>query len=190
MTRHEWLLERKKGIGSSDAPIIMGVSPWKNVVDLYNDKISNSVDETTNYVQERGNRMEPRIRSLYEMISGQSFPADLVRMEELPWMMASLDGISEDRKSIIEIKVSGKADWESGFVPPKYYPQVQHAMLVANADRCFYLSYLYSKKEPIVLSVEHLVVLEAFPDREYQREMFDKEMHFWKQNVEKRIPPL
>ena len=34
----EWLDWRKKGIGSSDAPIIMGVSPWKTPFELWEEK--------------------------------------------------------------------------------------------------------------------------------------------------------
>ena len=34
----EWLIWRAQGIGASDAPIIMGVSPWSNIIALWRDK--------------------------------------------------------------------------------------------------------------------------------------------------------
>ena len=36
--REEWLKERKKGIGASEASCIIGVNPWKTNVELWQEK--------------------------------------------------------------------------------------------------------------------------------------------------------
>lgn len=42
--RTAWLLARKQGIGGSDVAAILGVSPWKTILDIYNDKISSATE--------------------------------------------------------------------------------------------------------------------------------------------------
>ena len=37
-SREEWLQERKKGIGGSDAAVVIGKSKWKNNVQLWEEK--------------------------------------------------------------------------------------------------------------------------------------------------------
>ena len=37
-SREQWLQERKKGIGGSDAAVVIGKSKWKNNVQLWEEK--------------------------------------------------------------------------------------------------------------------------------------------------------
>lgn len=194
MTRQEWLEWRKGGIGGSDVPIILGVSPWKTIEELYQEKISDYIIDTPpNFAQERGIRMEPRIRSLYEMHSGESFKPGLKKMEELPYMLVSLDGESDCKTKILEIKVSGKEDWhltkQKQIIPKKYYPQIQHALFVSQAKVCLYLSYLWTKEEERILDINNLAVVEVFPDIEFQKKSLEACSHFWNENVLKKISP-
>ena len=39
MTKKEWLLKRKEGIGGSDVASILGISPYKSSVSVYMDKV-------------------------------------------------------------------------------------------------------------------------------------------------------
>ena len=41
--REEWLKERKKGIGASEASCIIGVNPWKTNVELWQEKTGPAV---------------------------------------------------------------------------------------------------------------------------------------------------
>jgi putative phage-type endonuclease len=194
MTRAEWLAWRKEGIGGSDAPIIMEVSPWKTIGELYEDKVAKEiVDSPPNFQQERGIRMEPRIRSLFEILANESYETALLVMDQFPFMRVSLDGRSANREVIIEIKVSGKADWtaskEHGIVPKKYYPQIQHALLISGAKECIYLSYLWTKTEEMVLDREKLAIIKVMPDPAYQKTLFEKCEAFWTKNVQRRIHP-
>jgi hypothetical protein len=68
------------------------------------------------------------------------FPAVFIR-DDLPWAMASLDGINFDEDKIIEIKCGSRA-FERGLDIPEYYQcQMQHAMWVSGATRCDYFCY-------------------------------------------------
>ena len=56
LTREQWLEERKKGIGGSDAATIMGLNPYKTNVDLWEEKTGRKDAEDISdksYVQRR-----------------------------------------------------------------------------------------------------------------------------------------
>ena len=51
LPREEWLAYRRKGIGGSDAAAVLGISPFRTGVDLYYDKLGQSVeDDEQNWV--------------------------------------------------------------------------------------------------------------------------------------------
>lgn len=189
-----FLKSRKSMLGSSDAPPLMEVSPYRTKLQLYEDKISDSIDETTNYAIERGIRAEPRIRSLFEFHKGEEFEPFRCIMEAYPYIGASLDGRSKDKKRILEIKLSGKEDWtaskELGKIPDKYWPQLQHGLMVSMAEMCYYVAYLYTKEEERILSLDKLAIVEVLPDIKYQYELLEKCKDFWLNHVQKRIPPI
>ena len=197
MTRQEWLQWRKLGLGSSDYPIIMGEGGFeKTLHDVYLEKIDPDVveDETNAWIKDRGNRIEPRVRSLWELHTGKSYEPALCVMDGFEHMRVSLDGRTEDKTEGAEIKLSGKADWiatkEQKIVPKKYFAQVQGQILVANLKRCWYLSYRYEQRDDKSLSMENLAYVEVLPDREYQARLLEACGKFWFENVLKRKPPI
>ena len=66
MTREQFLLDRKKGIGGSDVASILGVSPFRTALEVYHDKTSPelALDEPTEDMQ-RGVRVEKYILQEY-----------------------------------------------------------------------------------------------------------------------------
>lgn len=194
MERIEWLKWRKAGIGSSDAPVIMGVSPWSTPLKLYEEKISEEVveDESNAWIKQKGNEFETRIRNLFELRTGEDFSPALCVMDGFEYLRASLDGRSSDKRRGIEIKLSGRDDWElaknQGIVPAKYLPQVQHQNMVGQLEVTYFLSYLYEKGVKSV-SADRLVVVEVAPDKEYISRLVSEEMKFW-DCVVKRKPPV
>lgn len=195
MNRQEWLAWRKKGIGSSDAPIIMGVSPWGTKVDLFEQKVSDTVeeDESNQYVKDLGNEAEPKIRSLFSLLMADDFQVALLEMDGFP-LIASLDGRSTCKTKIIEIKLSGKEDFEGaqkGKVPEKYIPQIQHQLMVSKAEVCYFLSYSYAAyKESKAITADNLAIVEVKPDKEYQATLMQEELKFWQENVVPKRPPI
>jgi len=189
----EFLKKRHNRIGGSEAPIIMGNSPYKTILQLYEEKIlAEPTISETNYAMQVGIDLEPRIRALFEMLTGKSYQPAMVVREDFPWLGASLDGYSECKTEIIEIKFSGKADWEGtkmGFVPDKYVAQLQHCLMATNAVVCHYLSYPYDGRHDKILDPKKLAHIKVMPDPEYQINLFNLENIFWNENVLKRVPP-
>jgi putative phage-type endonuclease len=133
----EWLEERRKGIGSSDAPIIAGVAPWGDLRTLYADKIGLAVPAIENEPMRWGRLLEDAVAEGYTEITGNKLRRiNLIqRHPRYPFMLASLDRAIVGRRRILEIKTArfrGDGWGEPGTdqIPDHYTVQVQHQMAV------------------------------------------------------------
>ena len=65
-SREEWLDERKKSIGGSDAAACIGMNPWKTNVQLWEEKTGRIEPEDISDKEEvkYGIRMEPVVREI------------------------------------------------------------------------------------------------------------------------------
>ncbi len=165
----EWHELRKSKIGASDAPKIMNVG-FQTPYQLWLEKLG-LYEQEQNWGMKRGIEKEEEARQEFERQTGIIVFPDVVFSSEYEWMMASLDGIDIERKHIVEIKCPGKEDHEcamDGLVPEKYFPQLQHQMIVCNLDRAFYFSY----------SDKSSKVLEIYRDNDYNLSLIENEKKF------------
>jgi putative phage-type endonuclease len=177
----EWLEARKGKVGASDAPIIMGVSPWTTPYQLWLEKTSISNGKEKNWAQSRGLDLEDQARAKLEEMTGLCFFPEVALHPEHQWMMASLDGMEVGRKHIAEIKCPGFEDHSTallGQIPEKYYPQLQHQLEVCGLDMVYYFSF----------DGENGVILECQRDDKYIKAMVKKEKAFW-DCVQSLTPP-
>jgi putative phage-type endonuclease len=147
---HEW---RRQGLGSSDAPALMGESPWKTPYDVWEDKTGRAKPRAANYAQQRGIDREPEARAKYELESDIDMPPMLVESAAYPFLRASLDGFNADARRVLEIKCPGREDHAealAGRVPKKYQWQLVHQLMVTEAEEAHYWSY-YEKKGVLVV---------------------------------------
>jgi putative phage-type endonuclease len=145
----EWLEWRKKGFGSSDAAVLLGLSPWRTFAQLLAEKrglFTPTFNEFQLKAMERGKRLEPVVRAMTEAYSGLLFPADnevLVHPIH-PFMRASLDGANREQGQLIEIKCGNRKDHVAsigGKVPDKYMPQIQWQLMVSGLKDAVYVSW-------------------------------------------------
>lgn len=140
----EWLEFRRTRIGASDAPIIMGESPWCTPHQLWERKLGLTDEQEVTYAMQRGLDVEDEVRRLYHNEKEIQVEPAVLTHKEYPWMIASLDGINEAGTRIIEIKYPNAKDHAvaaEGKVPDKYYWQLQHQMAVAEVEYMDYVSY-------------------------------------------------
>lgn len=178
----EWLIWRKDKIGASDAPIIMGVSKWKTPYMLWLDKMSDSIDHKSSPAMERGIALEDKARKCYQKLKQKSFLPYVGTRYDYPFLIASMDGLSLDRKQGLEIKCPGVEDHTlacRGQVPKHYFPQLQHQMFVCDLPTIDYFSYV---------SDDIHVTLTVARDDDYIADMLQKEIVFYK-CMKDRIPP-
>lgn len=142
--RLEFLEKRKFSIGSSDIPIILGLSPYKTALQLWEEKTGKVSKPEQNFAQARGTQMEPIARDWFNEHTGKNFQPKNFQLESNEAFKASLDGYNEETKEAVEIKFSGKKDHStaiSGIIPPHYLAQVHWQYFVSKADKIYYLSY-------------------------------------------------
>lgn len=178
----EWLEARRQYITATDACVIMEVSPWKTRLQLYRQKIEGT-EIAQNEAMKRGLALEPRALEIFQTVTGHFVRPKFVVSEWYTYMAASFDGISDDNQIVVEVKCPGERDHsiaKNGQVPEKYFPQLQHQMVVANTDRAFYFSYRPVRDdEPGIINAEEFAIIEVKQDIQYQDKMMEKELDFF-----------
>lgn len=138
----DWLKWRQKGIGGSDVPAIMGVSPWCTPYGLWVEKTaSEPKKQEDNFIFQKGHQLEIQARNKFEIETGKEWRPRLVEHSKFPHYRASLDGFNEEENAVWECKYMGK-DAFSEFcntlkAPEKYYPQIMWQLFVTGASVCY-----------------------------------------------------
>jgi putative phage-type endonuclease len=180
----QWLELRRSKIGASDAPVIMGVSPWSTPYKLWNEKLGFTLPKFQSKHMLDGLEIEDSARNIFFLETGILVDPEIIFHPEHEFMMASLDGISKDKKTILEIKKPNYLDHKSAslkIVPNKYYPQLQHQMSCCELDKTYYLSYRSDEDY-------HLFVVER--DDKYIKKMIKQEEIFYDKLISITMPDL
>jgi putative phage-type endonuclease len=139
-TRDAWLEYRTKGIGASDAPVILGISPWKSALQLYAEKLGlMSISKAETDYLKWGLRMEPVMAEAYAEETGRATysdgPYNVFIHPTHDWMFCTLDRRVIDREKgqgVLEFKTAASfkhSEWKEG-APLMYQVQVQHQLAV------------------------------------------------------------
>ena len=186
MNQVQWLQERRKGLGGSDIAAILGISPWRTPYQVYQDKRSELAPIPQNDAMEWGTRMEPTIRQWYSDTTGRlvRLPEGIIYHDKYPFMLASLDGVTDDRR-VVEIKTASNGQkWgEPGTdeIPDYYMTQVQHYLIVTGFEVC---------DLPVSIAGSLPVLYEIHADRELHEMMIDAEAEFWQRVVDGNPPDV
>lgn len=180
----EWHAARRAGIGGSDAPAVLGLSPRATPFEVWLDKTSalpssSHEDETMVW----GRVLEPAIRGEYQRRSdAQVVEVGLLRHPDFPWLICSPDGVSGER--ILEIKTARHgAEWgDQGTdeIPLHYLVQAHHLLIVSGAA-VVDVAVLIAGSEYRLYHVE--------PDTALHTQIIDQEWDFWHNRVERHDPP-
>lgn len=185
----EWREWRGLGLGASDAPVIMGESPYQTPFELWLDKTGIRKRPEPNAFQaaamQRGIRLEPVAREMLEKKLGIKFENLCAEHKEYDFMRVSFDGINLDKRILIEIKCPGKEphkDALNGKVPKYYYSQVQQQLLIAkeHVDKALYVSWDGESKDLAIVEVPH--------NDKHQERLTENVIDMWKR-IQMRILP-
>jgi len=197
-TREQWLKERRKGIGASEASAVLGLNPYMSNIELWQIKTGRIEPEDISqkpYVK-YGIESEPHLRALFALdfpqyeVSYREY--DLFRNSQHPFIFATLDGRlvekATGRKGVLEIKTTEilksmqKENWKDK-IPDNYYVQVLHQLLATGWDFVILKAQLkYDFDGEVFLQIKHYRIerSEVEEDLEYLEE---KEVKFWTKNV-------
>jgi len=139
----EWLEWRKNGIGASEASSIMGENPFQSRSALLKQKLGLAPEFKGNAATRRGQALEPEARAKYIEQYGINIEPICLQSDEYPWLRASLDGLSSDGKTVVEIKcgTSSFRDAQAGTVSSYYKAQLQHILAVTGLPEIDYFCF-------------------------------------------------
>jgi putative phage-type endonuclease len=203
--REEWLQNRFKGIGGSEASAIVGLNPYMSNVDLWNIKTGQVIPEDISdkpYVL-YGTKAEEHLRALFTL----DFPQYEVKYidnnsyfnDAFPFALASLDGVliekETGRKGILEIKTTNilqsmqKEKWKDR-LPDNYFVQVLHYLMVTEYEFVVLVAQLKSEfNGEIYKQTKHYKIERADVEDDIQY-LANEEKKFWKLVQEKKKPNL
>lgn len=206
MTREDWLEERKKGIGGSDAATILGLNPYKTTIELWEEKTGrkDALDISDKPYVKYGTQAEDLLRQLFALDYPQYIVTHeentIIKHPEHPFLFASLDGklldVAIGKEGILEIKTTNilqstqKEKWKDK-IPDNYYCQVLHYLNVTSCSFAILKAQLkYDYGGEIRLETKHYYIDRKDVEDDIKL-LQEKEIQFWKEYIEKdKKPPL
>lgn len=191
------LNDRSTFIGSSDAAAILGVSPWKSELALYQEKIGEFHEEITPEKQKifnRGKKFEPLILEmlLEELIDRGHDVEEITRNERLrdpelhflaseSDMVLRIDGeiISAEAKSVNGFASKLWGEPETDDFPIYYQCQTMHDLMVKRRNKCVVAA---------LIGTDDLRIHWIERDEEIIQAIRTKEIEFW-ERIQRRDPP-
>lgn len=180
------VIDRRKWIGGSDIAAILGVSPWKNAVDLWLDKIKPPVEGSDNWqAKARGKRLEPYILDMIREEHGLEIVAANQRYvdSEHDFFAAEIDAETATEnieiKTVHPFKAKEWGEHETDQLPIHYVAQAQWGLGVRGRDVCRVFALIGDDLKPYVVE----------RDDELIEAMRWKAIDFWNAYVIPKVQP-
>lgn len=145
MSREEWLAERRKGIGGSDAPSITGHNEYNSAYSLWAEKTGAIVKEDISDKEavRLGNDLEQYVAERFMDATGKKVRRcnNIITNPDLPFAHANVDRLVVGEDAGLECKTTSSWDiikeCREGKVPYRYYVQCVHYMMVTGAQKWY-----------------------------------------------------
>ena len=212
----QFLIDRKKGIGGSNAAAVFGMSPYDTPLSLYLNKIGAVVEKPSPAkakIYERGHILEAFLQAMFERDYGVKVTKqEKCIHDKYEFIRGHVDGVVEADNAIVEYKTtstSSKDVWGEELtdgIPKHYLLQCHHYMLIHDKYEKVYVPVYQAnhtalqmltncvKKYGVDLSLLddidislRLYVVQR--NKKLEELMIKKYIEFWQQHVELRVPP-
>ena len=137
----EWFAFRKGKIGASLVPAICGVSPYQSRNQLLKEFITGETKAVSDFTQkifDDGHAYEEIVRDKINENAANFFKPVVVQSEHDPEFFASLDGLCEQTKQLLEIKSTSSSKIidliKFGIVPNHYRDQIMWQLFITEYD--------------------------------------------------------
>jgi putative phage-type endonuclease len=185
MSREEWLDQRKKGLGGSDAAAILGLNKYFSPFDVYADKLGLKPEKEDNEAMRQGRDLEGYVAARFMDQTGKKVRRRnaILQHPNYPWMLANVDRMIVGEDCGLECKTTSilnKSNFRAGEYPDNYYVQCMHYMAVTGLPK-WYLAVLVLGKEFCFFEIDR--------DEDEIKALIEAEKYFWEEHVLKGIPP-
>lgn len=189
--REEWLAWRRLGIGGSDAPILMGLNPYRGPLSLYVDKMDRGLDPSEpNEAAYWGTVLEDIVAREFARRTGFDVrrpPVQNLRHSVHAFMQGTPDRFvyanpeATEPIGILELKTCTlRKEWDWDPDPPETAKcQLRHYMAVAGMN----LGWL-----ACLIGGQRYIHHEVQRDPAFEAKMIETERQFW-WHVENDVPP-
>lgn len=138
-----WLEMRNKGIGGSEAAVVIGMSKWKSPFQLWLEKTGQVEPEDISDKEcvYWGNVLEEAVADRFSELTGKKVRKQgMLQDEQYPFIFANVDRWVIGENAGLECKTTNAfntAEWEGEEVPDSYLLQCQWYMGVTGADKWY-----------------------------------------------------
>lgn len=184
MSREEWLEERRKSIGGSDAAAVIGMSRFASPYTVWMDKTGRLPEKEDTEAMRIGRDLEAYVAKRFEEASGKKVRRCnyIIRNPAYPWAHADIDRRISSENAGLECKTTSTLDirqFNGVDFPEKYYCQCVHYLAVTGLDR-WYLAVLVFGRGFFTYTLER--------DEAEISALMEAEKLFWR-CVEEDTPP-
>lgn len=185
MSREDWLIQRRKTIGGSDAAAIVGLSRYSSAYTVFMDKTGRLPDKPDNEAMRLGRDLEDYVAKRWQEETGKK----VRRLQAMlynplyPFAHADVDRMVIGEDAGLECKTTSALDvkqFKGVEFPEKYYAQCVHYLAVTGAKR-WYLAVLVFGRGFFVYTLER--------DQAEIDALMAAEGNFWTSYVENDTPP-
>lgn len=142
LTREEWLAERRKGIGGSDAAAIVGMNHYVTPYMLWADKTGRLPEKPDNEAMRQGRDLEQYVADRFMEETGRRVRRHtaIIRNPEYSFAHANIDRAVVGEPAGLECKTTSIMNlkkFKNGEYPENYYVQCVHYLAVTGLERWY-----------------------------------------------------
>lgn len=186
MSREDWLIQRKKTIGGSEAAALVGMSKYSSPYMVWADKTNRLPEQEDNEAMRIGRDLEEYVAKRFTEATGKKVRRENYMLYNplYPHSHADVDRMVVGENAGLECKTTNTLDikqFKGVDFPDKYYVQCVHYMAITGADR-WYLAVLVFGKGFFTYILER--------DQEEIDALMKAENDFWESYIENDVPPV
>lgn len=185
LAREEWLKERQKSIGGSDAAALVGMNPYATPYMLWAEKTGRLPQKEDTEAMRQGRDLEAYVAKRFCEAAGKrarTYP-ELLKNPQYPFAHANIDRKVTGERAGLECKTTSVMNlkkFKNGEYPENYYAQCMHYLAVTGWEK-WYLAVLILNQGFYWYTIER--------DENEIHALMETEKEFWEKHVLKDIPP-
>ena len=184
MSREDWLIQRRKTIGGSDAAGIVGLSKWASPFSVWADKTGRSAEKEDTEAMRQGRDLESYVAQRWAEETGKRVyrVSAMLYNPQYPFAHADVDRMVMGENAGLECKTTFSLDlkqFNGVEFPVQYYAQCVHYLAVTGADRWYLAVLAYGRGFFTFVLERNQAEIDA---------LMMAEKIFWR-HVEQDIPP-
>jgi len=184
MSREDWLVQRRKTIGGSDAAGIVGLSKWASPFSVWADKTGRAAEKEDTEAMRQGRDLESYVARRWSEETGKRVYrlSAMLYNPQYPFAHADVDRMVIGENAGLECKTTFSLDlkqFNGVAFPVQHYAQCVHYLAVTGADRWYLAVLAYGRGFFTFVLERNQAEIDA---------LMSAEKAFWHQ-VEQDVPP-